>query len=570
MGRGAQIVFAVTWVVLAVILVVGTVGAARIMLDYGAAASRSWLPLGVRFDSTANRIEAALPEAVAAGVRLGDHIDAIDGIALPGSSDDDPVASDRAGRHLLVNEGQPVALTVRHPGGAARRVVLAHRAHAAEQLLAPSGLSPAMLTWLCVVLFALAPVVLAGGAVLLVRRRAEPVAALLSVGLLALASMAGNQARYFADIGTWWLFEAVGMLAFVALVTTCLSFPSGEFSPRWTGWLALAVLPLIVCMMALPASVFPIVIVVAVLSLGALVQRYRSETRDARRQWRWAMLGFVLGFGWFACVGQTLDIVIYPAFPFAVIGPWTYIITPALFAITALLITGGLVMSLLRYRLYDAPVVISRSLLYGGMTLALVAIFAGTEKIIEIVGEEWFGESIGALAGGLGAAFAAVAIGPLHHRIGHFVEHRFRADLVHLRRDGPILIDDLAEAGDREHLIMAVSDLLVQRLHVQRAAVVAVGQAAAGANGHGLSIDHHDPVWPIRAPLDHATMLQIGPRPDGSMCDAQEREAIGELADRLARALRVLARREARETALLARIARIEANLAALAGAAPG
>ncbi|WP_421851849.1 hypothetical protein [Novosphingobium sp.] len=568
MGRGEQIVIAATWGLLAVFLVVGTVGAARIMLDFGAAASRAWLPLGISFDSSANRIETALPEAVAAGARVGDQIEAIDGVAVPRHNDDDLIAAEQANRRLLVNEGQPVTLTVRHPGGAARRVELVHRERTAQRMLAPAGLSPAVMTWLCVGLFALAPVVLAGGALLLFRRRAEPVAALLSVGLLALAAIAGNQAWFFMVNGAWWLFEAVAMLAFAALVTTCLSFPTGEFRPRWTGWLALALLPLIVCMVLLPASVFPIVVVVAVLSLGALVQRYRSETRDARRQWRWAMLGFVLAFGWFAGVGWILDSIIYPAFPAAVIGPWTFITTPALYAITALLITGGLVMSLLRYRLYDAPVVISRSLLYGGMTLALVAIFAGTEKIIEIVGEKWFGESIGALAGGLGAAFAAVAIGPLHHRIGHFVEHRFRADLVRLRRDGPILIDDLAEAGGREHLIDAVCELLVERLHVQRAAVV-VRQTAAGEHGLAMSIDHHDSTWPIRVPLNHATTLQIGPRPDGSLCDAQEREAIGDLALRLARVLSVLARRETREAALLVRIARIEAALALVAEAMP-
>jgi hypothetical protein len=401
---------------------------------------------------------------------------------------------------------------------------------------------------------------------LLVSRRRETVAALLSLSLLALAGVSGNQTVFWELVGMQWLALGLVNLAVGGLAVTLLAFPAGAFVPRLSGWIALAV-PFVLAMgLLVPATAIVAPIAVLVVSAGVLVLRYRAEATEARRQWRWAMLGFVLGFSFWCTIGALLSFVIYPALPKSVFGPWSWLITSGLYAVTALLIAGGLVMSLLRYRLYDAPVVISRSLLYGGMTLSLVAIFAGTEKIIEIVGEEWFGESIGALAGGLGAAFAAVAIGPLHHRIGHFVEHRFRADLVNLRRDGPILIDDLAEAGDREHLIAAVSDLLVERLHVQRAAVVAVGEAATGA-GHGLLVDHHDPVWPIRAPLDHTAMLQIGPRPDGSLCDAQEREAIGDLAVRLARALRVLARREAREAALLERVDRIEQALAALAGA---
>ena len=55
---------------------------------------------------------------------------------------------------------------------------------------------------------------------------------------------------------------------------------------------------------------------------------------------------------------------------------------------------------MLRYRLYDADAVISRSVTFGALTLLLLGIFAGSEKVIELVGERYFGEELGMLAGG--------------------------------------------------------------------------------------------------------------------------------------------------------------------------
>jgi hypothetical protein len=95
----------------------------------------------------------------------------------------------------------------------------------------------------------------------------------------------------------------------------------------------------------------------------------------------------------------------------------------------------------------DTQAVISRSLAYAVLTVALLAVFAGSEKIVEIVGEEMFGERIGALAGGLGAAFAAITIGPLHHWVSHWSEHLLRRDLVHLRRELPPLLLEVAETS---------------------------------------------------------------------------------------------------------------------------
>jgi hypothetical protein len=226
----------------------------------------------------------------------------------------------------------------------------------------------------------------------------------------------------------------------------------------------------------------------------------------------------------------------------------------------------------LRYRLYDTQAAISRSILYGGLTLALLAIFAGSEKIIEIAGEEYFGASIGALAGGLGAAFAAVAIAPLHHRLSHWVEHRFRKNLIHLRHDLPPLLIELGETSDPANVARTALDQLAHGLHAARGAVIADGAVLAahdmdaaavmppdaGAKRTGtVEIDKRDPLLPVRLPLGaEGRWLLIGPR--------QEREILSELASPLAQALRVAADRTAQKADTAARFDRLEQELSTM------
>lgn len=561
MGPFALRLFAAGWIVLALLLAIGTVGEAGLLLKSGPFGARTWLPLGLRPGDGFNQVQGVAPEAAAAGVHPGDRIIMARGLPIDAAKQGEEAARTVLRDAMVVGEGDAVPMVLQRGDGTVHRVTLIHRARSAHLLLAPAGLSPDVLTVAAIGFFGMVPLGLGIASAMLVSRRRETVAALLCLALLALGAVAGNQGTFWQEIGMAWMAFALANLGVGGLAVALLAFPAGHFVPAWTRWIAFAVLPVLVIGLLMPDITLFAVIAVLVVPVIVLIVRYRAEPAEARRQWRWAMLGFVLGLGVWITMGLLTSYVVYPVLPYEVVGPWSWLTTSGIFAVAALLMAGGLVLSLLRYRLYDAPVVISQSVLYGGLTLSLVAIFAGTEKVIEIIGEEWFGESIGALAGGLGAAFAAVAIGPLHHRIGHFVEHRFRADLVHLRRDGPALIAEMMETGDRALLITSVCALLAERLHVVGVAV-AVG-AEPHAHGADPVIHGDDPHWPIRADLGQDQVLRLGPRPDGSLCDAQEREVIGDIAARMGRALRIMAARQAREDALLSRIARIEAALVA-------
>ena len=253
-------------------------------------------------------------------------------------------------------------------------------------------------------------------------------------------------------------------------------------------------------------------------------------------------------------------------------GPayWTLSLVSNIFGLVAsLCMVGGLLISLLRYRLYDAEAAISRSIAYGALTVALLAIFAGTERVIELLGEEYLGHGFGVFAGGLAAAAAAAMISPLHHRVTHWAERRFQKHLWHLRRGLPLLVGDLRETAGLDGLASAVLDAVLKGVRARQAALL-VGEKIEGARdvaiedveawrggwqppaGDAIDSDRHDRLFPMRVPLDaegHGRVgwLLLGPRPDGSLFGKDEREALADIADPVARAIAVVRAREARE-----------------------
>ncbi|MVW54604.1 hypothetical protein [Sphingomonas chungangi] len=409
---------------------------------------------------------------------------------------------------------------------------------------------------------------------------------MLSMALLGLAAVSPYSYYYLVRFDAGWLIGVMNTIGVVALVTTMFVFPNGRFVPRWTLWAILAFPCTIVAGKLLPAIAYGTIGFV-ILALIAMIVRYRRETPVGRRQWRWAMIGFVIGFA--IQIGPSQIYSKYLGSPagqasFGVtLRSW--ILTPLSLTASLTIIAMGVMLSVLRYRLYDTQAAVSRSILYGALTLALLAIFAGSEKIIEIVGEAYFGESLGALAGGLGAAFAAVAISPLHHRIGHWVEHRFRKNLIHLRHDLPPLLIELGETADPATVARTALDHLAHGLHAARGAVIADGAILAVHNVDAttdvmppqterpnrigtLEVVRSDALFPVRLPLgSDGRWLLIGSRPDASLYDRQERELLTDLAPSLAQALRVAADRTARQAETAARFDQLERELSSLKAA---
>jgi hypothetical protein len=303
---------------------------------------------------------------------------------------------------------------------------------------------------------------------------------------------------------------------------------------------------------------------------------------------KFAMLGFV------ACFGLVVaTIVLTQAAPFAPtegVRAWLALLSALAGSLAAVAIASGLLIALLRYRLYDADSAIGRSAAYGLLTVGFVVLFAASEKLIEVLGQQYLGQNVGGVAGGVAAALAAVVIAPMHTRSHRWAEKRFQNALYRLRHILPPLVGDLRETAGLEQIAGATLDSLVDGVHTCRAALFA-GQdlidareiAASDAENwwrrwvppvhDGIDRDRSDPLFPIRVPLEaegHGRVgwLLLGPRPDGSLFGKSECVAIEEIAEPVARAVQVALRRQEREAAYERRLAALEQAIAKL-GAKP-
>ncbi|PQM26315.1 hypothetical protein CVO77_14745 [Sphingopyxis lindanitolerans] len=533
-------------------------------IEYG------WLNYGVSADNSNQHITIVTgAEAIAQGIKVDDAILAIGGVPTAKIGTDYNAAREALARP----EGATLVLTLQDAGGQVRT-------HRLTRSIANTRESERTRT-LGVAIDLLVNIATLCAATLLFRRRREPVPAILALAFVLSVIGPSWQATVWLDRP--WLIDSLALLNLLSwplLVLGLLVFPDGRMGSRMAWAIAGAIVlwtafTLTNRFAAITVSIVAIIVFLA-LSVARLLLRYRRMPPGIERQQvRWGIFGLAAGG---ICLMISGGLILAAGR----IGGAAYWQLQLASGVVGLLATfcmvGGLLISLMRYRLYDAEAAISRSVAYGALTVALLAIFAGTERVIELLGEDYFGHGLGALAGGLAAA--AAMISPLHHRVSHWAERRFQNHLIQLRHGLPLLVGDLRETAGLERLAAAVLDAVLKGIRSKHAALL-VGDAIEGAKGlpaqdveawlaawappagDALDCDRRDPLFPVRVPLDadgHGRIgwLLIGPRPDGSFFGKDEREALAEIADPVARAVDIVRTREARE-------AKQESRLAALA-----
>lgn len=402
--------------------------------------------------------------------------------------------------------------------------------------------------------------VLVAVAFLLFRRRPhDPVAAMLSLAFLlwAITGAAHGDSIWIA---------AIDRVRFLLLVAAVLLFPSGRFEPRWTlPVLAVSILVFLVGLAGLtgwlPERWFlpPAVLCVMAAILSLLVRLHRAPPCGRRQQLIWVAFGLAAGL--------VLILAYRLGSAFAPPNGAAFLLLEATFRAGVMLMALGFLISLLRYRLYDAEAAISRSAAYLALTLSLLAIFAASEATIELIGQRYLGMQVGDLAGGTAAAIAAVLIAPLHEHLSRWAEQRFQRDLVVLREDLPALLADVREQVDMNELAAILLPRLEEGVRASYAAlaldggIIAVngvamttaagwfGQWSAPEPRGPLDRDPSDPLFPLRIPLSAPGSslfgwVLLGPRPDASFYRVDELEALAAIAAPLRRAIIAVRRRE--------------------------
>ncbi|MCM8729834.1 hypothetical protein ACFO8O_02460 [Hephaestia sp. GCM10023244] len=509
---------------------------------------------------------------------------AVDGRALP---------ADMEGRTRTLSgpDGVPVSVGLMRADGSQHRITLTRSGSYLAEAYAGTGITWAARRWINFGLLTLGNLFwLITSLLLFLRRPRDPVAA-----LIAMSAALGDINFYFLWSATPVFADVLRTsLANALLCIGLLAFPDGRFRPRWSRSVAILTLPAFLAgawLGAFSVSQFSALLwpalygAILVAVIAAILVRYRATPPGpTRQQIKIAIFGFVVGL--LLLLAALVCVTMESGAANEGVRAWWILGEALVFGLGNIAMSGGLLFSLLRYRLYDADATISRSVAYGALTIALLAIFAGSERVIELMGEEYFGESLGALAGGIGAAFAAVMIVPLHHRIEHWAEKRFQKNLIHLRHDLPLLVGDLRETAGLDRIAAAVLDGVTHGVRASRAALL-VGGDLIEARGigpdevetwradwvpaahDGLDCARADPVFPMRVPLaadGHGRVgwLLLGPRPDGSFYGKDERESLAEIADPVARAVQIVSVRARRERDQAERIASLERGLAAV------
>ena len=402
--------------------------------------------------------------------------------------------------------------------------------------------------------------------VILLRRRAnDTVAALLSLAFLTWTITSSF------DFATAELLpRLLDRLRFLLFVLALLLFPDARWRPRWTRGVAIASGAVFLLGVAeglgmVPTRLFlPLAIACVIGAIGALVVRFRTAaTATERQQLKWVALGLFSGVGLILIARAGALITATQAIP-----PAVSVVLEGLFQLGVILVALGFLVSLLRYRLFDAESAITRSAAYAGLTLALVGTFAASESVIEILGQQYLGMGVGNISAATAAAIAAVLLSPLHERISAWAEHHFERDLAALKRQLPELLAERSAGSSCRGLAGAVLPRIQEAIHATRAALVVDGaviatlgvrpqQAASrlnrysgGTTAHEIHHDPADPLFPtrieLRCPFGGARgWLLLGPRPDGSHYGRHELAVLEMIVPTLRQALFATKNREA-------------------------
>ena len=581
--------FKLVWFLLFALAVVAPL--AGTYLAWKESADDGFAQVGLRWRSDGRTISMRPPasnEARRSGVTQGDVVLAVDGQPVPHSITSVGTVRDR----LAGPEGSKVTITLRSADGTVRTHRLTRNSEHQREAFAGSGLSSAAVDRLHLFLGLVPALVLVPAAALIfARRRRDNVAALLSLSLLtvAVSFMAGANFLVGALNAPWLL--RLAQAGWIGLAIVLLVFPEGRFRPRWTVLLSFAGIAwaLIYTSGAVSARWNQFAsLSFLVAGVIAAATRYRRSSLDPKReQIRWVLFGFT-GGALLMTVSFALRVVIddYAASDQRW-GIWGLLLLRATLAGAVLCFSLGLLVSILRYRLYDAEAVISRSAGYAVLTVLMAATFGGIAKGLEIFFETYFGQEAGALPGVIGAGFAVALITPLNNRIQAWAERRFQKGLAHLRRDLPACVSDMRETARVHELLEEILERVSAGVRARHAAVI-IGDRVEGTrcleramvedwkeqnspdpDTDALDCDRDDPIFPIRLPLRvrHGSgrpvgWILLGPRPDGSFYGKDEREALAEIADPVARAVQIVLLREEREAKQEARFKSIERKLA--------
>ncbi len=531
--------------------------------------------------------------ARAAGVQPGDDIIAINTVpvakVVPISEGamarpNDATDADYALFSALIEGTEPIDLDLelRATDGTVRNYQVRTGEQHIEQDARRLGFPPLLLSVVDLLHLITYPFLLFAAWILHRRKKEDLVSSILSLAIL-LTIVAEQPSAGFLQFVLHIpeaLHQRIYDLGNIALLAGILLFPYGRLQPRSViGFIAL--LPIL---FLLKGDLYRLTFILFMAAcVMTLVWRLRATAAgDAHQQIKWALFGFS-GYALFLSIALAIDMGKYGSAGFG-----TQIILEVLggfsFGIAFLFLMMGLLVALLRFRLYDAEAVISRSASFAMITLVLGGVFAATSELVKELVLNVAGRDAGSGPVIFAAATATILVNPAQQRIQSWSENWFQRDLVKLRTELPECARDMRETASLTELL---DDLLLRVEDGVRTTRVAAMLNGRIVRSRGIDLQEAqawaadepterstricevaDKTFPLRVPLIPAHgdgkplgYILIGPRPDGSILSKEEQNTLVEVADPVARAIRNVIKREKRESALAALMAKHERRI---------
>jgi hypothetical protein len=535
------------------------------------------------------------PGAARAGIRPGDDIVAIDSVPvsevvpMPGSPAAAGVRASETDNLLfgdLLNgtEDREMLLSLRSPDGRQREVQVSTGERHIEQGAGALGIPGGLLSFVDLIHLVTYPFLLVSAWLLYRRKREDVVSSIVSLAILLTLGTEQPSATFLVLVAgvPEGLHRALYDLANICLIGGILLFPHGRLRPG----------PILPLLASLPLLFFlqgdvyrTVLIAYMAASVVLLLWRLRIAAGDERQQLKWAVFGFA-GYALFLAVSLVAD-MLKPGAPSLAEQLALEVAAGFAFGLAFLLLQAGLLVALLRYRLYDAEVAISRSASFALIALILAGLFAATMEGVKEVILRLFGRDAGPLAPIVGAALSTVMISPLYERVQAWAERRFHRRLAEMRSELPGALRDLRHFATLPELADEVLARIAAGVRSARLAMVLDGRpvASRGIGGEDVQawiaataldpacparVETGDALFPLRQPLnfDDGSCLGwilLGPHPDRSRLSTAELGALDELAGPVARAVRVVLARQARERDVAEALTRQQRQIDALA-----
>jgi hypothetical protein len=425
---------------------------------------------------------------------------------------------------------------------------------------------------------------IACGVLLFIRRPQDPVGVMFSFSFLLFAACIDPPLTLWLAAGMGNLYDVYSCLAWVLLVIAIAAFPNGIFTPRPVRWVIvaapLAAIPLAIDSISLLVDAAIAFIGPLLLLISHVIKYRRFRPGIERQQLKWAGFGFAAGlllltaaFVLTATMGSsTGQTSVYVGL--SVLG---------LFNLGFLAMALGLLVSLLRFRLWEADRVISRSAISAAVTLMVGIVWTLSVDGVKLVAGWVFGAHNETIATLSGAFLAAAIFAPTQTLAMRWAKRRLEGDD---KRIGQLIARLAAWRTTEapEQIAIRTLSALSAAVHCSSAALLVdsarglhllASRDVDGADrmneaGYDPSTDrrfvHSLPLEDDDGPMG---LLLLGPRSDMNRYNTGQLHSLSDVCEPLAEALRAaLKRAEQAETVQLT-LSAVQERLAMLEQGGP-